>query len=179
MRKKLYYLALLTALTICSAQAMHLTSPSVHNGRRMALRQVYNGFGYKGDNQSPELFWMGAPPATKSFAITIFDPDAPRAGGWWHWLVTDIPNSVSHLPEGISASHGLPTGAVQIRNDFGTEDYGGPCPPAGKPHHYVITLYALKVVALKLAPGTSADGAKAAIESAAIAKVTLTGIYSY
>lgn len=179
MRKKLFSLALLMLVSVCTAQAMHLTSPSVHNGRRMALKQVYNGYGYKGGNLSPELFWMGAPLATRSYAITMFDPDAPRVGGWWHWIVTDIPASVSHLSEGISADHSLPAGVVQIRNDFGTGDYGGPCPPAGKAHRYIITIYALKVPALRLAPGTSPDTAKSAIEAAAIARASLTGMYSY
>jgi Raf kinase inhibitor-like YbhB/YbcL family protein len=101
-----------------------------------------NKFVYDGPNISPELEWENAPEGTKSFAITVFDPDAPGEG-WWHWTLVNIPAEVTKIPEGASNKHQLPAGAVEGVSDFGTVGYGGACPPPGKPHRYVFTVYAL------------------------------------
>ena len=131
---------------------------------RLSLRVVrsptirsYNGFGCSGKNISPPLGWSGAPSATQSFALTVFDPDArARAGGTGS--IYDIPASVTELPQGAGDPGGkMPAGAVQVRTDFGTAGYGGPCPPAGnKPHRYIFTVYALKAARLDVPAGTSA-----------------------
>src|SRR5207253_643408 len=87
------------------------------------------------------------PPGARSFALLMHDPDAPTGSGWWHWVLYNIPASVSSLPAGAGDPHKslLPAGAVQVRTDFGTPGYGGPCPPPRQPHRHYLRLYALKV----------------------------------
>ncbi|AXF09395.1 PBP family phospholipid-binding protein [Paraburkholderia sp. GV068] len=136
--------------------AFSLTSASFRAGGTVNSPQVFDQDDCKGGNRSPQLTWRDAPPGTRSFAITLFDPDAPGRG-WWHWAVAGIPASVASLPENASASGFLRRlGAVEARNDFDIDGYGGPCPPPGKPHRYVITVYALNTADLRLAQGRPA-----------------------
>lgn len=135
------------------AAGFTLTSPDVRNGGAIAESHVFNSFGCNGSNQSPALSWSGAPAGTRSFAVTVYDPDAPTGSGWWHWVVFNIPASVKQLPRnaGDAQGQGLPAGSTQSRTDFGKPGYGGPCPPAGdKPHRYQFTVYALKTDKLPL-----------------------------
>jgi Raf kinase inhibitor-like YbhB/YbcL family protein len=111
---------------------------------------VLNGFGCSGANHSPALSWSGAPQGTKSFAITVYDPDAPTGSGWWQWVVFNIPPSTTSIPEGNGSTTDLPPDAVQGMTDLGKPGYGGPCPPPGKPHRYVFTVHALKTDRLDL-----------------------------
>lgn len=116
-------------------------------------KQVFNGFGCTGLNISPDLYWENPPKDTKSFAITMYDPDAPTGSGWWHWLVFDIPNTVTNLVEdaGNFEKKLLPKDIIQSVTDFGKAGYGGPCPPQGHGFHtYIITIHALKVEKLNL-----------------------------
>lgn len=140
--------------------------------------QAYNGFGCRGKNISPPLGWSGAPSATQSFAVTVFDPDAPGSG-WWHWVIYDIPASVTELPQGAGDPGGkMPAGAIQGRTDFGTAGYGGPCPPAGsKPHRYIFTVYALKAARLDVPAGTSAARADSIINANKLASASFTALY--
>jgi phosphatidylethanolamine-binding protein (PEBP) family uncharacterized protein len=92
--------SLLLSCLLTAAQAagkLTLTSTDIAPGGRIAEAQIFNGFGCKGANVSPALSWSGAPPGTKSFALLVHDPDAPTGSGWWHWLIYNIPASVSSL----------------------------------------------------------------------------------
>ncbi len=122
-----------------------LSSPQLSPGHPIQAEQVLNGFGCQGRNISPELHWSGEPGQTKSFAVTVNDPDAPTGSGWWHWLVINIPATIHTLPSGSGNPGGiLPPPGIQTRTDFGKPGYGGPCPPAGDPpHHYTFTIWAL------------------------------------
>ncbi|WP_372658255.1 YbhB/YbcL family Raf kinase inhibitor-like protein [Hydrogenophaga sp.] len=148
-----------TLATSASAAGFELKSPSVKPGAMLSQAQVFKGFGCDGGNQSPALQWQGAPKGTKSYAITVYDPDAPTGSGWWHWVAYNIPANVTALPEGAGAEDGsrMPAGTVQGRTDFGSTGFGGACPPQGdKPHRYQFVVHALKVEKLELPPDASA-----------------------
>ena len=139
--------ATLAASSLAQAAGFTLSSPTIKPGATLTQAQVFNGFGCTGQNVSPELRWSGAPAGTKSFAVTMYDPDAPTGSGWWHWLVINLPADSTGLAEGAGAADGkaLPTGARHGRTDFGGPGFGGACPPQGnKPHRYIFTVYALK-----------------------------------
>ncbi|AKJ27029.1 YbhB/YbcL family Raf kinase inhibitor-like protein [Caldimonas brevitalea] len=141
-----------TALTACAGN-FKLTGPELGPGDRLPPAQVYSGFGCEGGNRSPALQWSGAPSGTRSFAVTVYDPDAPTGSGWWHWVVYNLPADTRGLPEGVEVAAGaaLPPGAVQGRNDYGSVGFGGACPPRGdRPHRYVFTVHALKTERLDL-----------------------------
>ncbi|MGN7786867.1 YbhB/YbcL family Raf kinase inhibitor-like protein [Niabella sp. 22666] len=136
-----------------AAHAQTFTLKSNELGGQATSKQVFNGFGCNGENKSPQLFWENAPKGTKSFAVTIFDEDAPTGSGWWHWLIFDIATSVKELKPGAGnvKSEAAPKNAIQSKTDFGTPGYSGPCPPAGSGFHkYTITAYALDVKNLGL-----------------------------
>jgi Raf kinase inhibitor-like YbhB/YbcL family protein len=133
-----------------------LASASFHAGGAVNAAQVFDQDTCKGGNRSPQLTWHGVPAGTRSFAVTMVDQDAPGRG-WWHWAVAAIPAGVGSLPENASSSGFLKKlGALEARNDFDIDGYGGPCPPPGKPHRYVITVYALSSADLRLAQGRPA-----------------------
>ena len=130
-----------------------VTSNDVTDGGMLALAQVANSMGYAGQNLSPQLAWTGFPAETRSFAVTIHDPDAPTGSGFWHWALFNIPVSTTHLPTGAGGEAGtqLPEGALQLRNDAGTHGYFGAAPPQGdEPHRYVTTVHAVDVEHLEV-----------------------------
>lgn len=176
-------IVLAAALTVVALPAwageFRLTSPDIAEGRRMDDRQVFNGFGCTGANVSPALSWSDAPAGTKSFALTVYDPDAPTGSGWWHWVVFNLPAATQALPAGAGGQGGgLPAGAVQSRTDFGAPSYGGPCPPAGAPHRYVFTLHALDVDGLPLDAQASAAMVGFMVNAHALGKASLTALYA-
>lgn len=119
-----------------------LTSDDVHNGEPMDARYAHDSTG--GENVSPQLSWSGFPDETKSFVVTCFDPDAPTGSGFWHWVLVDVPASVTELPSAVKESD--LGGAFSIRNDYGDTGYGGAAPPPGdRPHRYVFAVHAVDV----------------------------------
>jgi Raf kinase inhibitor-like YbhB/YbcL family protein len=163
-----------------AAAALSLTSPDIKPGSTLSNTFVFNGFGCSGENKSPALKWSGAPAGTKSFAVTLYDPDAPTGSGWWHWVVYNIPASTTELTAGAGAADGkgLPQGAAQGRTDFGTAAFGGACPPQGdKPHRYIFTVYALKSDKLDVPADASAALIGFMIHADQLAKATLTAKY--
>ena len=165
---------------LAAAAELRLASPELTPGGRFETRHVYNGFGCSGGNVSPALSWSGAPAGTKSFALTVYDPDAPTGSGWWHWVMFDIPPTTTALPAGAGDPAGakVPKGAVQTATDFGKPGFGGPCPPQGdKPHRYVFTVYALKVDKLGADPAATAAMVGFMLNANAIDKTSFTVYY--
>ncbi|GBQ79254.1 kinase inhibitor phospholipid-binding protein [Acetobacter malorum DSM 14337] len=159
--------------------AFVLTSPAFTDGATLPQAQVYNGMGQTGQNLSPALEWTNAPEGTKSFVVTTYDPDAPTGSGWWHWVVANIPASVTALPEGAgSGKGGLPEGAVQVRTDFGAPGYGGAAPPPGPAHRYIFSVYALDVPKLDIAPDASPAMVGFMVHHHKLASASLTALYS-
>jgi len=178
--KALAACGLLVLPAISWADNLRLHSPSVQAGGQLSEKHVFNGFGCNGKNISPELVWEGAPKQTRSFAVTVYDPDAPTGSGWWHWVVLNIPASVTRLAEGAGTADGaaMPPGSVQVRTDYGVPGFGGACPPVGaKPHRYIFTVYALKTEKIDLPENATAALAGFMIHSNVIEKASFTALY--
>lgn len=171
----------LFALASAGAQPrLRLTSTDIRSGAKIGNAHVFNGMDCKGNNISPALQWQGGPAGTKSYAVTVYDPDAPTGSGWWHWVVYNIPGSVTRLATGAgnSGKHLLPGGTAEGNGDIGTPGYQGPCPGKGdKPHRYVFTVYALNTDRLDLPAAATAAYVGFNIHSHQLAKATLTALY--
>lgn len=175
----------LSALVLAAASAraqgtFKLTSKEVARNATMGPAQVFNSFGCSGQNISPGFSWTGAPAGTKSFALTMYDPDAPTGSGWWHWVVFNIPATANTIVAGAGDAKKslLPVGSVQGNTDFGAPGYGGPCPPAGdKPHRYVFTLYALKIDKMEIPPTATAALVGFNINGNKIGSATFTALF--
>jgi hypothetical protein len=180
---KVTALALFAALfgaEAAAAQTMTLTSPDIKPGGKIADEQVFNAFGCTGGNVSPALSWSGAPQGAKSFALSVYDPDAPTGSGFWHWVVFNIPPDVTSLPKdaGSLKAGTAPKGAVQSRTDFGVPGYGGPCPPQGDPpHHYHFTIFAVDTPKLEGDENTSAAVVGFMLHFHTLAKAEIVGVY--
>ena len=155
-----------------------LTSGEISEGEKLANEQVFKGFGCEGDNVSPSLKWSNAPAGTKSFVVTAYDPDAPTGSGWWHWVVFNIPASVTSLPKNAGSGEGLPAGAVQGRTDFGANAFGGACPPPGEVHRYIFSVYALGAEKLDLDGNVSAALVGFMTHANMLGKATITATYT-
>lgn len=168
------------AVTVAHAGDFTLTSPTIKSGAVLTDDQVYNGFGCSGKNQSPALKWTAGPMETKSYAITVYDPDAPTGSGWWHWVVYNIPANVTELVAGAGESTGklLPPGAMQGRTDYGTHEFGGACPPQGdKPHRYIFTVHSLKIEKIDVPVEASAALIGFMIHGNSLGKAEFTATY--
>ncbi|MGH2666459.1 YbhB/YbcL family Raf kinase inhibitor-like protein [Flavobacterium sp.] len=149
-------LSLIFSSTLFGQKTFTLSSKDL--GGELTKMQEFNGFGCSGNNQSPQLSWKNAPEGTKSYAITMYDPDAPTGSGFWHWVVFDIPANANELAAnaGNSKPDLFPKGAIQSVTDYGIKGFGGPCPPEGHGlHQYIITVYALKTEKLGLTENTN------------------------
>lgn len=145
MKTTLFLLA--SAALLCNATfAQTFTLKSTEVGGQATNKQFANVFGCKGENISPQLSWEHAPAGTQAYAVTIYDKDAPTGSGFWHWVIFNIPATVTELKSGAGdvSKPIAPKEAIQSITDFGFAGYGGPCPPPGAPHQYLVTVYALK-----------------------------------
>jgi len=179
-KRAVLVIAVSLTATVASAAGFTLTSPEIKPNGQISTEQVFKGFGCTGDNVSPALSWHGAPKGTKSFAVTVYDPDAPTGSGWWHWVVFNLPADSTGLKMGAGDPKAglLPAGAVQSRTDYGQTGYGGPCPPVGdKPHHYIFTVYALKLDKLPLDENSPAAMVGYYLHQNMLGKAVLRGRY--
>jgi len=166
------------AFSAPAAFAFELTSTDVKAGGRLAEQQVANAFGCSGENLSPQLAWKNPPAGTKSYAVTVYDPDAPTGSGWWHWVVWNIPGATDALPAAIGHGASLPDGAIEGRGDAGTSGYFGACPPKGdKPHRYLFKVHALKVEKLDLPDNPTAALVGFMLHANTLGSATLSAKY--
>ncbi len=180
MKRTLFAATLIGAATLVQAAGFQLTSPDIKAGAMIPKSFEFNGFGCSGENKSPALKWSGAPKGAKSFAVTVYDPDAPTGSGWWHWMVINIPADVTELKSDAGAVGGanLPKGAIHARIDYGVAGWGGVCPPQGdKPHRYIFTVHALKVDKLDVPPDATAALTGFMINGNSLGKASFTARY--
>ena len=157
--------------------SFEVTSTDCADGRPLAMPHVSGVMGAGGQDRSPQLSWSGFPEGTRSFAVTVFDPDAPTHSGFWHWAVANIPASVTELSSGASDG-GLPEGAVQLRNDAGFAGYVGAAPPPGHgPHRYFIAVHAVDVERLEVTPDASPAFLGFNLYGHTLARAVLVGTY--
>ena len=144
-------------------------------------RFVYNHAGCPGQNISPEISWGGVPASAKSLAIAVWDQDAPVSGGFYHWLILNVPIETKKLAEGAGdvTSHKAPSGSVQLVNDWGEPGYGGPCPPGHSQHRYHFILYALNVQQLPLTAKSRISEANAVIKKSIVGSVEEVLVYGH
>jgi Raf kinase inhibitor-like YbhB/YbcL family protein len=155
-----------------------VTSTDVVDGEQLPLRHVYTAAG--GENISPQLSWSGAPEGTSSYVVTCFDPDAPTPSGFWHWLVVDLPATVTSLESGAGASDATLPGGFHIRTDFGSADYGGSAPPQGDmPHRYFFVVHAVDVDTLAVEASASPAVVSFNLAFHTLARAIITPTYAH
>jgi Raf kinase inhibitor-like YbhB/YbcL family protein len=151
---------------VFAADAFEVTSPGTADGGTIDSSHAASANNCGGGNQSPAVQWRNVPPGTRSFAVTLFDPDGAKGIGVIHWVLYGIPASMTAMAHGAPA----PEGSVSGVNRTGKPGYYGPCPPVGDvPHHYVLQVYALDLAQDALAPGLNHDAFLAAINSHVLA----------
>ena len=158
MKTSTFIIGLLLVISSTTFAQNTFTLSSNNLGGEATIGEEFNGFGCTGENKSPQLSWKNAPEGTQSFAVTMYDPDAPTGSGWWHWVVFDIPAKTTELAAGAGNTdlNLTPEGVIQSITDYGSNGYGGPCPPEGHGiHQYIITIYALKTNKLGLDKNTN------------------------
>jgi Raf kinase inhibitor-like YbhB/YbcL family protein len=133
-----------------------VTSDSFTDGQPLANAQVSGIMGAGGEDVSPQLSWSGFPAETRSFAVTVYDPDAPTLSGFWHWAVANLPVDVTELPADAGDGRELPGGAQELVNDAGMRRFIGAAPPPGHgPHRYYVAVHAVDVEKLDLTEDAS------------------------
>lgn len=153
-----------------------LTSAGFADGDPLPLEQVAPAQG--GLGRSPQLAWSGYPAATRSFAVTVYDPDAPTASGFWHWALADVPATITSLDAGAGADERWP--GLALRNDSLRRAYTGANPPAGHPaHHYWFAVHALDVASAGLTPDATPANLGFQLFVHAIARATLVGVFQH
>jgi len=148
-----------------------LTSSAFGEGAPIPDRHTCSG-----EELSPPLRWTDPPRGTRSFALIVDDPDAPR-GTFTHWLLWNLPADAAELPETGRGGARLPDGALQGTNSGGAQGWMGPCPPPGGPHRYFFTLYALDAE-LGLPAGAEPDAVRTAVERHTLGQAGLMGRYA-
>lgn len=162
--------------SVLQAESFTLKSDTLQG--QISKAQEFNGFGCSGENISPELHWSHVPKGTKSFAITVYDPDAPTGSGWWHWLIVNIPVDTNKITANASAENKLPKGALETTTDYGITGFGGACPPQGdKAHRYVFTVHALDVENLPVKTDSKSAVVGFMINKHTIEKASLISYY--
>jgi len=155
-----------------------LTSTDITEGQPLKNAQVSGIMGAGGEDVSPQLSWSGFPEETRSFAVTVYDPDAPTASGFWHWAVANLPATVTELPSGVGDGSLLPGDALTLCNDAGMRRYVGAAPPAGHGvHRYFVAVHALSVESLELAEDASPAYLGFNLFMHAIARAVIHGTY--
>lgn len=168
----------LLSLACCASfiLADNFTLKSSELKGQLTNKQVFSGFGCTGENISPEFSWENVPKNTKSFAITVYDPDAPTGSGWWHWVVFDISKNKTNLPSGFGNIDSKD--AIQSVTDYGKSGFGGACPPLGdKPHRYIFTVHAFDVETLGLDKNATPALVGFMLNSHTLAKSSLISYY--
>jgi Raf kinase inhibitor-like YbhB/YbcL family protein len=162
------------------APSFSLTSSDLSEGGTLATPQLSGIFGAGGEDRSPQLSWSGFPPETRSFVITMFDPEAPTVSGLWHWAVVNIPGSVTELPAGAGdeSGSGLPEGAFQLPNDIRMASFLGAAPPVGHgKHSYIFVVHALDVESIEIDKGATPAFLMFNLFGCTVARAFLTGWY--
>ena len=155
-----------------------LTSTDITDGKPLKNAQVSGIMGAGGEDVSPQLSWSGFPEQTRSFAVTVFDPDAPTASGFWHWAVANLPATVTELPSGVGDGSLLPGDALTLVNDAGVRRFIGAAPPAGHGYHrYFVAVHALNVEKLELTEDASPAYLGFNLFMSAIARAVIHGTY--
>lgn len=173
MSRRSFFAGLMIATALAApamADEFTLTSPDIAEGQQLSSDFVFQGFGCEGGNVAPTLAWSGAPEGTESFAITVYDPDAPTGSGWWHWFAFNIPVDITELKSGDVAG-------VQLTNDYGAQGFGGACPPPGEVHRYEFTVHALGTM-LEIDNSVSNALAGFMVNANSLASATITAVYN-
>jgi Raf kinase inhibitor-like YbhB/YbcL family protein len=162
-----------------AAGSFTVTSTDVADGQQLPMSAVHDSAG--GQNTSPQLSWSGFPEETRSFVVTCFDPDAPIPGGFWHWVVVNLPATTTELPAGAGGSDDtLPGGAFHVRNDMSAPAYAGAAPPQDdQVHRYYFVVHAVDVDALEVDSSASPAVVSFNLAFHTLARAVLTPTYQH
>lgn len=180
MKKMAFVVLMFAFFGVSNAHGEEFTLKSDDLKGQLTEEQVFSGFGCTGKNISPSLKWINAPQSTKSFAVTVYDPDAPTGSGWWHWIIVNIPSNTSELKKdaGNPQKGMAPKGSTQSVTDYGKAGFGGACPPVGdKAHRYIFTVYALNAEKLDVDEKTPPAMVGFMLNQHAIAKASLISYF--